>query len=104
MKNLLLTTASQVSKRFTFSPWPVLGQLPHLWRRYFVGGGVAIYQEGPKDARVEYVGCTLATIPYFRRAFLLLVTQIARMLRNVAYVREIPTREPTSIVHCLAWV
>jgi hypothetical protein len=46
--------------------WPLLSQVPKWWPRGAQGGGMAVYRGGPKQARFEYLGCSLLDIPYFR--------------------------------------
>jgi hypothetical protein len=48
--------------------WNVLAQLHKLWLRSANGGAAAVYQLGSTRARVEYVGCELFDIEYFREA------------------------------------
>ena len=50
------------------SPWGVLSQIDRLWRRSAEGGAVAVFGLGDRQARIEYVGCRLVEISYFRHA------------------------------------
>jgi hypothetical protein len=52
------------------TPWVVLPKLNVLYQRVFRGGGLQITRMGPKDAKVEVVGLSLLSIPYFRNAHL----------------------------------
>jgi hypothetical protein len=53
------------------SPWTVLPVLHRAWRRGANGGAAAVYRLGPNMARIEYRGCELFDIPYFRQAVLI---------------------------------
>lgn len=46
--------------------WPLLAQIPKWWPRSAMGGGVAVYRQGAMQARIEYRGCSLLDIPFFR--------------------------------------
>jgi hypothetical protein len=63
------------------SPWGVLSQIDRLWRRSADGGAVAVFGLGERMARVEYVGCELFEIPYFRHA---VRTSLTILLEHVA--------------------
>ena len=52
------------------TPWIVLPKINLLYERVFRGGGTQITRMGPSDAKVEMVGLTLLSIPYFRNALL----------------------------------
>jgi hypothetical protein len=44
--------------------------MPKLWGRVMMGGGMALYRLGPKEARVECHGAPqLAALQYFRNGF-----------------------------------
>ena len=52
------------------TPWTALGYLDRLWDRVFSGGGgVGVTRLGPKEAKAEFIGLPLLTVPYFRNAF-----------------------------------
>ena len=63
------------------SPWGVLSQIDRLWRRSADGGAVAVFGLGDRMARLEYVGCELLEIPYFRHA---VRTSLTLLLEHVA--------------------
>jgi hypothetical protein len=52
------------------TPWVVMPKINALYQRVFRGGGTQITRLGPKDAKVEMVGLSLLSIPYFRNALL----------------------------------
>jgi hypothetical protein len=59
-------------------PWATLSQLDRMWQRAADGGAVAVFRLGATQARIEYVGCELFDIPYFRlaaRAVLLMLAE-----------------------------
>jgi hypothetical protein len=70
------------------TPWPALLQAPRLMARLFQGGGVEVAKLGPKEARVVCSGNPLATIPYFRVAFLSGARVGVELVSLKAYVRE----------------
>ena len=38
------------------TPWTAASQFNRLWSRVWIGGGVAVYKLGPKEARLEFAG------------------------------------------------
>jgi hypothetical protein len=46
--------------------WPLIAQIPKWWPRAAQGGSVSVYRQGPTQARIEYRGCSLLDIPFFR--------------------------------------
>ena len=48
--------------------WYILKQLHKIWLRGANGGAVGVFQLDHTRARVEYIGCELFDIPYFRLA------------------------------------
>ncbi len=52
------------------TPWVVFPKINSLYQRVFRGGGMQITRIGDKVAKVETVGLTLLSIPYFRNALL----------------------------------
>jgi hypothetical protein len=49
-------------------PWSILSQIDRIWHRGANGGAAAVFRLGPREARVEYVGCELFRIPYYCQA------------------------------------
>jgi hypothetical protein len=52
------------------TPWIVMPKINSLYQRVFRGGGTQITRIDDSIAKVEMVGLTLLTIPYFRNALL----------------------------------
>lgn len=52
------------------TPWVVFPKINSLYMRIFRGGGIQITRLGPKDARIQTVGLSPLSIPYFRNAYL----------------------------------
>jgi hypothetical protein len=48
------------------APWLLLPQIPRWWPRTASGGALAVYRQGPQQARIEYRGCSLFDIPFYR--------------------------------------
>lgn len=47
-------------------PWSIISRTDMLWARVFRGGEAAVFKLGPKDARIEFVGISIADVHYFR--------------------------------------
>jgi hypothetical protein len=50
------------------SPWEILACLESMWLRSCDGGAVVITRRGDREVRIEFVGCELFDIPYFRES------------------------------------
>lgn len=78
------------AERDTATPWSVLPMLRRVWHRTADGGEVAIFKLSEQQARVEYVGCELFDIPYFRRAVRLMVHSLTGHTRRKRSVKNLP--------------
>jgi len=66
----VLGTLVRLAKGVGVTPWIGLEYMPKLWGRVMMGGGMALYRLGPKEARVECHGAPqLAALQYFRNGF-----------------------------------
>lgn len=104
LNNTLLSTALRLVTT-SATLWTTLAQMNRLWERMFVGGGVQVWKLGPKECRVELLGCRLAHIPYFRAGLQGVFIGIASHLTTKVYVNEVPRLNgPTTIVYRGSWV
>ena len=85
------------------NPWVGLSLFPRLWKRVFIGGSVAIWKIGPKDARVEVSAMPLSEIPYFRHSYQGLVLEAFGLFATHVYLREVPTRARGRVILKAAW-
>ncbi len=77
-----------VAREAGSTPWLYLQRLPRLFQRICVGGAVAVYKLGPKEARAEWYGLPGLTIPYFRTSFRGANQSIIGLFCSKAYVSE----------------
>jgi hypothetical protein len=70
------------------TPWTFFERLPRLFPRVCMGGAIAIYKLGPKEARAEWYGLPGLEIPYFRAAFRGANQAIIELFCTKAYVSE----------------
>ena len=59
---------------------------------------------GPKEARVEFLSCSLAKIPYFRAGLQGVLLGIGELFTKKIYVVEAPSPAPTTMVFRGSWV
>ncbi|HWL87140.1 MAG TPA: hypothetical protein VNO21_15150 [Polyangiaceae bacterium] len=105
LNNAFVSVAGRFAKEVGATPWTPLSYARRVWDRMCVGGAVAVYKEGPKEARLEVVGCTLAPIPYFRAGLLDIGLGLGKLFCDTMYVKEVPSRlAPTTIVYRASWV
>jgi hypothetical protein len=65
----VIGTVARLAGTAGATPWTALEQLPRLWQRMLEGGGVGLYELGPKDARIEFARCPLVKYEYCRNGF-----------------------------------
>lgn len=64
-----LGTLVRIAKGVGVTPWTGLAQYGRLHQGLFRGGGIAVHQLGPKEARVDLLGLAFARFGYFRNVF-----------------------------------
>jgi hypothetical protein len=70
------------------TPWTYFESIPRVFSRVCMGGAVAIYRLGPKEARAEWYGLRGLGVPYFRAAFRGANQAIVELFCTKAYVSE----------------
>ena len=105
LQGTLLTAAVRLATHSGADVWTVIRNIHRLWDRMFIGGGLAVYRLGPKEARLEVLGCSLAPIAYFRNGLQGVLHGIGALFARKIYVSEV-TREATqtTIVYRGSWV
>jgi len=86
------------------TPWTFFERLPRLFPRLCMGGAVAVYKLGPKDARAEWYGLRALGVPYFRSAFRGGNQAIAELFCTKAYVSETPALQGGDWAYRASWV
>jgi len=71
------------------TPWLALGKFNFLWERTWIGGGVAVYKTGPKEARIEVAGWPCADTRYIRNAMRGVIHGMLSLFCQKIYVSEI---------------
>jgi hypothetical protein len=100
-----LALAFRLAKQAGVTPWTILAQLPKLWERIWRGGGLAVYQRGPKEAVLEVIQWAPAGIPYVRHTIPAVVHGIVEIFCRKAYVSEVPAMmTPSALGLRLQWV
>jgi hypothetical protein len=89
-QGIVFSVAINLAKGAGVTPWLLLPRLPEVWYRIWIGGGVAIYKVGPKDARLEIGGWTCARTTYCRVAMRGVLQGLTELFCARAYVREVP--------------
>jgi hypothetical protein len=84
------------------TPWLPLGQCSAFFERVYQGGGVSLTQLGPKEARVEMVGVSLARIDYFRVAKRGIIQAACQLFCKKSVVVEEP--QLRRLVYRVSWV
>jgi hypothetical protein len=98
-----LGTLASIAREAGTTPWVYLERIPRLFPRICVGGAVAIYKLGPKDARAEWYGLPGLSIPYFRTAFRGANQSIIALFCTKAYVSETPPRRGGDWAFRVSW-
>jgi len=103
LERTLLGTAVRVARQAGVTMWTPLGQLHRLWDRMFIGGGTAVYRLGPKEAHIEVVHCTLASIPYFRTGLRGVLLGVGSAFSQKLYINEL-VRPTDAMMFRASWV
>jgi hypothetical protein len=100
-----LSLAVRLARQAGVTPWTVFAQLHRLWDRVWMGGGIAVYQVGPKEAVLEAIRWRCAEIPYVRQTMPAVVHGVVEMFCKKAYVHEAPElTSATSLGIRVQWV
>ena len=98
----VVTAARAAPRELTL--WSVLGQLPRVWDRMWVGGGTAVFKLGERDARLEIVRWPCAAVSYCRVALRGVVQGWAELASGRVLVTELPSRcGPTCLTYRVQW-
>ncbi len=81
------------------TPWTGLEYSPKLWQRVLLGGSVALYRLGPKEARFECHGAPdLAEIAYFRNGFRGMFLDSGQLFCQKLYVHDLASFSARKLV------
>jgi hypothetical protein len=104
-KGLLLGTAIGVAKGAGVTPWSLVPYLQRFWLRGLDGGGIQAVKVGPKEMRMDVVGCPLFRSQYFRAALRGLTGALFELVTQKSYVHQVPGGSPdTAIALRAQWV
>jgi hypothetical protein len=90
IQNSVLGTLVRVAKGAGVTPWTGLEYFPRLWDRLLMGGSPAVYQLGPKEARVEIHGVPMVEFACFRNGWRGMFGSSGQLFANKIFVHEIP--------------
>jgi hypothetical protein len=99
----MLSTGVRLAKAAGVTPWTVLPQYPRLWQRGVDGGALAVYKLGPKEARIDIVGCELFSIGYFRAAFRGVLHGMAALFCRTSFIHDVPTAAKDEATFRFQW-
>ena len=100
----LLGTVIRMAKEAGVSPWTIFPQYQRFWSRAYDGNGVAVYNLGPKEVRVDIVQSRLVESRYYRDALRGLLIGVTELFCTKAYVTERPGRlAPMSASFRMQW-
>jgi hypothetical protein len=87
------------------SPLSALERSPAFFERLLKGGGVAVDQLGPKDARVEIHGSRIGQFAYVRHAWAGMFEGTLGLLTRKVYARDVtPRNNGDLVVIAISWV
>jgi hypothetical protein len=70
------------------TPWSFINYTGRIWRRAFDGGVIAAYRLGPKEGQLEYAGCELLDIDYFRNGLRGVIDAFGSMFSTRHYTHD----------------
>jgi hypothetical protein len=94
----------RLAKSAGVTPWTAYAQVQKLWERIWIGGSMAVFKLGPKEARIEVAGWTSAGVPYCRIAFRGVMHGVTEAFCNKVYVHEVSRLcNATELAYRIAW-
>ena len=85
--------------------WAVLERFHVAFGRLLQGGASAVYQLGPKDARVECYGVPMASIPYFRAGWEGMFESTLQLVTRRVYTKQVtPFQTDDRVAFHISWV
>jgi hypothetical protein len=86
------------------TPWTAFAQFNRLWSRVWIGGGVAVFKLGPKEARLEIAGWPCSGSFYIHHAMRGVVTGMMELFCTKAYMTLLPRYcTPLTLGYRCAW-
>jgi hypothetical protein len=85
------------------TPWTALHLMHRGWARAADGGAVGVYRLADNRARMDYVGCSLFEIPYFRRAVRFMIQFLVAHNAARATVRDLSERKAHTCSYLINW-
>lgn len=89
----------------TITPFTILERVDALFTRVMEGGEVGCFRTGEKDARVEFVGVSLAELEYFREGMNGIISAGVELTTRKAFVETRPGNYgPQSVSYRVSFV
>lgn len=86
----VMSVAVSLAKGAGVTPWTIIVRFPDAWNRIWLGGSVAVYKLGPKEARLEVAGWPSSRTTYCRIALRGVVSNLVNLFCEKAYVKDVP--------------
>lgn len=103
-KTFLGTLLKLASSEAGVSAWTGLARFGAIYERSFKGGGIRIFQLGPKDVRVEVLGQPLSAIAYFRIAYRGFIKAGCEFFTKSVFVHDVPKHcTATTLAYRISW-
>ncbi len=100
----MLTFLARMAKGAGVTPWAVLSRADRLWSTTCRGGGIAVYEVAPKEARLELHGFPLARFRYNVITARGIAQAVVERFCQKAYASEVKARATNDrLVLKLAW-
>lgn len=84
----LKTIMRGLSSAGPLNPMSLLKRTPRLFERMVEGGGIGVWQTGPKDARVELVGFPMIRMSYVRNGWQGMFESGVNLISRRCFVRQ----------------
>ncbi len=101
-KSYLVTIIKTVGLGTT--PWPILARAQSVFDRLLQRASVAVYREGPKDARLEVHGVPIAEFSYVRSGWAGMIEAGIELVARRAYCRDVSPAQTRSVAKYLIYL
>jgi hypothetical protein len=101
-KSYLVTMIKTVGLGTT--PWPILARAQSVLDRLVQRASVAVYREGPKEARLEIHGVPIAEFSYVRSGWAGMIEGGIQLVAPRAYCRDVSPAQTRSVAkYLITW-
>jgi hypothetical protein len=103
--SVFFSTVFRLARSVGATPWTVFANTQKMWDRTWMGGGIAVFKLGVREARGEVVGWPCSRVRYCRVAMRGMMLGTASLFCKKAWLQEVPQLcTDTTLGYRMSWV